>query len=158
VTAEARLVTAGRVGRPHGLDGSFYVLDVQDPLPEGLEVTVAGAQTRIERRRGTDQRPLVRLEGVSTHEAAAALGGELLLTAAEEPAAGEDEWLASELVGCEVGGLGVVARVIDAPSCDVLELEDGTLVPLVSDALRSVDVAGRTIEVDLRFLGLEPRE
>ena len=36
----------------------------------------------------------------------------------------------------------------------VLELEDGTLVPLVSDAVRSVDFAARRIEIDEDFLGL----
>jgi ribosomal 30S subunit maturation factor RimM len=44
------------------------------------------------------------------------------------------------------------------PSCEVLEVarESGTgelLVPLVTDAVRSVDLARRAIEVDLRFLG-----
>jgi ribosomal 30S subunit maturation factor RimM len=29
------------------------------------------------------------------------------------------------------------------------------LVPLVSDAVRAVDVAGKSIDVDLRFLGEE---
>jgi hypothetical protein len=44
--------------------------------------------------------------------------------------------------------------LLDGPSCSVLELEDGTLVPLISDAVTSVDAAGRRIEIDERFLGL----
>ncbi len=58
------------------------------------------------------------------------------------------EWLASELVGCAVPGHGSVRRVLDGPSCSLLELEDGMLVPFVSDAVRLVDPDGRRIEVD----------
>ena len=56
---------------------------------------------------------------------------------------GEGEWLASDLVGCRVPGLGTVARVVDAPSCSVLELDDGTLVPFISDAIERVDLDAR---------------
>lgn len=123
-------------------------------LSPGTAVTVAGTERRVAHRGGTAERPLLRLEGVGDREAAAALGGELLLVSETEAPLAEGEWLASELVGCEVEGVGVVARVVGGPSCDVLELEDGTLVPLVSDAVRAVDVQGRRIEVDRRFLGL----
>ena len=141
------LVTAGRVGKPHGLDGSFYVERPRHELPEGAEVTLAGRAHRIVRRAGTDERPLIRLEGLAEP---GGLRGELLLV---EDELGEGEWLASDLVGLSVPGLGKVAQVIDAPSCSVLELEDGTLIPLVSDAVRSVDLDAGEIEVDRDFLG-----
>jgi 16S rRNA processing protein RimM len=141
------LVTAGRVGKPHGLDGSFYVERPRHELPEGAEVTLAGRAHRIVRRAGTDERPLIRLAGLDDP---GALGGELLLV---EDELGQGEWLASDLVGLSVPGLGKVAQVIDAPSCSVLELEDGTLIPLVSDAVRSVDLDAGEIEVDRDFLG-----
>ena len=101
----------------------------------------------MERRAGTAQRPLIRLAGVTE---LAGLHGRPLLV---EEALGEDEWLASDLEGCEVVGLGRVARVLDLPSCAVLELEDGRLVPFISDAVRSFDPAARRIEVDRDFLG-----
>jgi len=141
------LVTAGRVGKPHGLDGSFYVERPRHELPEGEEVTLAGRAHRIVRRAGTDERPLIRLEGLAEP---GGLRGELLLV---EDELGEGEWLASDLVGLSVPGLGKVAQIIDAPSCSVLELEDGTLIPLVSDAVRSVDLDAGEIEVDRDFLG-----
>jgi ribosomal 30S subunit maturation factor RimM len=62
------------------------------------------------------------------------------------------EWLASDLVGCEVPGLGSVKRVLDGPSCALLELDDGTLVPFISDAVKSVDAGERRIHVERRFL------
>jgi 16S rRNA processing protein RimM len=155
VADDARLVTAGVVGRPHGLDGSFHVERPMQPLETGSVVDVAGARRRVERSDGTEQRPLVRLEGVASREAAADLRGELLLV---EDTLGSDEWLAEDLVGCRVEGLGTVRRVIDSPSCDLLELEGGELVPLISDAVARVDVERRTIEVDRRFLRLEQDE
>ena len=138
-------MTAGRVGKPHGLDGSFYVDGASHPLPVGTRVTVAGRTLEVGRRAGTDERPLVRLSGV---EDPRALRGELLLVDAE---LGEDEWLADDLLRCSVPGHGRVVRILDGPSCSVLELEDGLLVPFVSDAIRSVE--GREIVIDEAFLG-----
>ena len=153
--AQPRLVTVGRVGRPHGLDGSFWVEEAAHPLAAGTAVQVSGARRTVERRAGTDARPLVRLEGVEEREAAASLTGKLVLVQEREAPLAADEWLAGDLEGCVVEGLGRVTRVVGAPSCDLLELDDGTLVPLVSDAVRSIDVESRRIEVDHRFLGRE---
>ena len=153
MSAPPRLVTAGRVGRPHGLDGSFWVEEPGHALPAGTEVTVSGATLVVERRAGTDSRPLLRLVGIDGREAARSLSGELLLVAEHDAPLAPDEWLAGDLEGCDVPGLGRVSRVLGAPSCDLLELEDGTLVPLVSDAVRKIDVERRLIEVDRRFLG-----
>ena len=140
-------MTAGRVGKPHGLDGSFWVERARHALPEGATLVVAGREHEVARRDGTDERPLIRLAGVDD---ARPLRGETLLVDDELE---EGEWLASDLAGCRVPGLGAVARVIDAPSCSVLELEDGTLVPLVSDAIERVDVEAREIRVRREFLG-----
>jgi 16S rRNA processing protein RimM len=141
------LVTAGRVGKPHGRDGSFYVERPRHELPEGAEVTLAGRAHRIVRRAGTDERPLIRLADLDDP---GGVRGQLLLV---EDQLGEGEWLVSDLVGLSVPGMGKVAQVIDAPSCSVLELQDGTLIPLVSDAVRSVDLEAGEIEVDRDFLG-----
>ncbi len=151
-------VVAGRVGRPHGLDGSFYVLEpVPALLGRGRVVMVDGTAREIVRRAGTEDRPLVRLEDCVDRGAAAALGGvELRVARAEVPALGEDEWWATDLVGLRVvDGEREVGRV-DAlralPSCEVLEVGD-LLVPLVRDAVRSVDLERGVVDVDLRFLG-----
>jgi 16S rRNA processing protein RimM len=139
------LVTAGRVGKPHGYDGSFYVEDASHPLELGATVTVGASRHVVARRAGTNERPLVRLEGV---DHAGALRGQLLLVEAE---LAEGEWIASDLTGSAVAGHGRVVRVLDGPSCSVLELSDGSLVPFVRDAIRSVE-SGR-IEIDEGFLG-----
>jgi 16S rRNA processing protein RimM len=81
---------------------------------------------------------------------------------AHAPELGPDEWWAEDLEGCGVHDgerlVGTVIRMLVLPSCEVLEVqrEDGTgvlLVPLVSDAVREVDIERREIEIDLGFLG-----
>jgi 16S rRNA processing protein RimM len=153
LTSPAGQVSAGRVGKAHGLDGSFYVDHVTEPLPAGAEVTVAGRSARIERRAGTDDRPILRLSGVDDRDGAEALRGEPILVDGGDLA--PDEYLTADLVGCQVPGMGEVRRVITAPSCDLLEVGDsGALVPFISDAIKRVDTDARVIEVDTAFLGL----
>jgi 16S rRNA processing protein RimM len=157
-------LAGGRVGRPHGLDGSFHVHDARGALLAlGVVVRAGDREAAIVRRAGTDDRPIVRLEGVDTREAAEALRGrELLVPRAVAPALEEDEWWAEDLVGCRVVDgereLGFVARLVPLPSCEALEVagpgdEEPFLVPLVRDAVRLVDVEAKVIDVDVAFLG-----
>ncbi|MBV9195075.1 MAG: 16S rRNA processing protein RimM [Solirubrobacterales bacterium] len=160
------------MGRPHGLDGSFHVVDASPGLlgvgasvrvDVGASVRVDARDLRIVRRAGTDERPIVRLEGFEDRAAAESLRGRELLVARSAARELEpEEWWAEDLVGCRVHDagrpVGTVARLLALPSCEVLEVErdpgPGTLlVPLVADAVREVDPVARAIEVDLRFLG-----
>ena len=153
-------LVAGRIGRAHGLDGSFHVLEADARLlPLGEQVEVDGVTTEIVGRKGTDARPILRLALADSREAAEALGGKAMLVArGVAPELGADEYWATDLVGCEVVAgerpLGRVAAMRAYPSCEVLDV-DGLLIPLVKDAIRSIDVAARRIDVDSRFLGLE---
>jgi 16S rRNA processing protein RimM len=112
-----------------------------------------GRPRAVERRAGTAERPLLRLEGFSSREdAEAARGLELMV---EEPPLEEGEFYARDVVGCRVVDgaeeVGVVARMIALPSCEALEVGD-RLIPLVGDAIRSLDLEARVIDVDLRFV------
>lgn len=157
---------AGRIGRPHGLDGSFYVTRPRARLLAlGTLVTVAGRELAITRRAGTPERPIVRLQGVEDRGAAEALRGlPLTVPRGREPALAKGEWWAHELEGCEVLGsgrvIGKVTALLELPSCEALEVErvhggERLLVPMVKDAVRRVDTASRRIDVDAEFLGLE---
>ena len=121
-------LAGGVVGRPHGLDGSFHVVSPRPALLAlGTTVRAAGREAEIVRRAGTDDRPIVRLDGVDTREAADALRGtELLVPRSVAPALEEDEWWAEDLVGCRVvdgdRALGRVVRLLPLPSCEVLEV------------------------------------
>jgi 16S rRNA processing protein RimM len=157
---------AGVIGRPHGLDGSFHVSEpVAGLLVLGVDVRVAGSVRRIDRLAGHERRPILRLEGCDTRDAAQALGGEEIWVPRDRaPALEEDEWWATDLEGCAVRDgereIGVVARLLGLPSCEVLEVTrtddpalPALLVPLVTDAVRTVDVGARVIDVNLAFLG-----
>jgi 16S rRNA processing protein RimM len=115
---------------------------------------VNGEPRVIERLAGTPERPIVRLAGCTSREDAEALRGASLSV----PAAPleEGEYWAHDLVGCRVvdGGreVGVVSRMIALPSCEALEVGD-LLIPMVRDAIRSIDVEGRRIDVDMEFVG-----
>lgn len=154
----------GRVGRPHGLDGSFHVVAPEaGALTVGGMLTVDGRTVPVERRAGTDAKPIVRLQGYSSREAAEALRGALLeVPRSTLPELEPDEFWAQDLVGCLVHDgprtVGEVARLLGLPSCEVLEVAragdaEPLLVPLIGDAVRSVDVAAGRVDVDLAFLG-----
>jgi 16S rRNA processing protein RimM len=156
---------AGRVGRPHGLDGSFHVTRPNVQLLENTDtVKVDDRELEITRRAGTPRRMILRLEDHEDRAGAEALRGkDMLVARSAAPELEVDEWWAEDLVGCSVHdggrGVGTVRRMLELPSCEVLEVErpggGELLVPLVTDAVREVDLERRAIDVDLRFLGEE---
>ena len=146
------------MGRAHGLDGSFHVTS---PRPRLLTLGMPTDLGEIVRRVGTDERPVIRLAGLETREAAEALHGQPLLVALDHaPPLEPGEWWAHELEGLRVTDgereVGTVRRMLELPSVEVLEVErpNGTelLVPMVGDAIRELDMEGRRVDVDLRFL------
>lgn len=155
------MLNAGRVGRPHGLDGSFHVT-----RPRGVLLTLGGVVRigqdvhEIVRRSGTEDRPILRLRGIDDRAGAEALReADLLVERAAAPPLPEGEYWAEDLEGCAVltpdgRELGVVAAMRALPSCEVLEVGD-LLVPLVGDAVVSIDLDARRIVVDPEFLGVE---
>lgn len=154
------LLLAGRVGRPHGLDGSFHVTRPRAGLLQvGVTVHAGDTAYEIARAAGTDDRPILRLEGVAGRAAAEALRGTDLFVARDAaPDLEDDEYWAEDLEGCLVTDgpreLGRVARLVALPSCEALEVEGlDVLIPLVHDAIRTVDLASRRIDVDAAFLG-----
>jgi 16S rRNA processing protein RimM len=156
-------LAAGRVGRPHGLDGSFHVTRPRGALLAlGAVVRIDDEEAEIVRRAGTDERPILRLAGHDGRGAAEQLRGrDLLVHRTAAPPLEEDEWYAEDLEGCRVVDgeveIGAVSRLLALPSCEALEVRrpdgDEFLVPLVRDAVRSVDIATGVVDVDLDFLG-----
>ena len=142
-------VPIGRVGRPHGIDGSFFVegpSERADAFETGATVYVDGVPVKIvASKRGSQSRPVIRLERRVERGATLAVPRESL------PALEEDEYYAFQLVGLAVeeeGGrlLGRVREVLDYPANDVLELDSGVVLPLVEACVRKVDLeAGRIV-------------
>jgi 16S rRNA processing protein RimM len=153
MSSTERLVRAGSVGRPHGLDGAFHLIEPAERLTVGTAVRIGALDTTVERVGGTAERPTLRVSGIASRDDAEAVRGHEVRVAAGELE--PDEYLAADLVRCTVAGIGDVRRVVSGPSCDVLEVGDeGVLIPFIRDAIRSIDLATGTIEVDRDFLGL----
>lgn len=152
-------VLVGRVGKPHGLDGSFHVLDpVPSALEVGAEVLLDGSPVEVVGRKGTDVAPILRLSVAADRAAIEALRGQALTVARSAvPALDEDEYWAEDIVGCLVvagdSELGTVERMVAYPSCEVLFV-GVHLIPLVKDAIAEIDLDARRITVNADFLGL----
>jgi 16S rRNA processing protein RimM len=163
VASAPEWLPAGRVGRAHGLDGSFYVTRPRPGLLRlGLTIRAGEREVEVVRCDGTGDRPILRLAGISDREAVDALRGtDLWAPRTQSPALAADEYWAHDLEGCEVLDgdrlVGVVRTLLGLPSCEALEVErpdaPDLLVPLVHDAVRSVDIEARRIDIDLAFLG-----
>ena len=147
---ESELVPIGKVGKPHGLDGSFFVEGASDrpgAFAKGTVVHVDGGTAEIvASKRGAHGRAVIKLDRPVPR------GATLAVPRDELPALGEDEYYAFQLVGLAVeeeGGrlLGRVREVLDYPANDVLELDSGLSLPLVEACVRQVDLAGGRIVV-----------
>lgn len=145
----------GRVGRPHGLDGAFVVeqgSDDESRYAVGAVLLVNGVPATIvvSRRIGKGRRA-IRLDR------AVERGDLLTIARADLPELGEGEFYAFELIGLRVaeqGGedIGTVRDVLPGPANDNLELADGTLVPMIEDAIQSIDLAGGVVLVNPGFI------
>ena len=143
-------VTVGRVGRPHGLDGAFFVEEASDDprwfergarlLADGTEVEVVAA------RHGAGGRPVIRLD------LPVARGTRLEVPSEKLPETGEGEYYTFQLLGLEVveeGGrrLGRVEAVLPGVANDALDVGNGLLLPLVEACVVAIDLEAARILV-----------
>jgi 16S rRNA processing protein RimM len=142
-------VRIGKVGRPHGVDGAFFV---EQPSHDdrwwrtGARFLAGGEPVEVVAHRRSSGRPVVKLDRD------VARGALLEVERDELPPTEEDEFYAFELVGLEVveeNGrvLGTVKAVTPGVANDVLELDGGVLLPMVEDCVRSVELDARRIVV-----------
>jgi 16S rRNA processing protein RimM len=153
---DSEFVVVGRVGKPHGLGGAFFVengSEREEVFARGATVLAGGEPaTVVESRHGSGGRRVIRLDRPVERGAELAVARETL------PAlAGDDgEFYVFQLVGLSVeeeGGrlLGRVRDVLEYPANDVLELDSGASLPLVEACVRQVDLAGGRIVVAVGF-------
>ena len=148
---------AGRVGRPHGLDGSFFVEDASEEAARfavDALLVVDGEQARVVASKQARGRPVIRLDRRPRR------GATLAVPAAELPPPDEDAYYVFQLVGLQVeeeGGrpLGKVMDVTPGVANDVLALDSGALLPMHEDCVRDIDVAAGRIVVARGFVDPE---
>jgi 16S rRNA processing protein RimM len=147
-------VTVGTVGRPHGLGGAFVVerpSEDADRFAVGATLHVDGEPAEVvESKRGGGGRVVIKLDRKVERGAA------LQVPKDDLPAPGPDAYYVFQLVGLEVeeeGGrsLGRVTDVVNYPANDVLELEGGIVLPMVSSCIKEVDTEGGRIVVAAGF-------
>jgi 16S rRNA processing protein RimM len=151
------LVRVGRVGKPHGLDGSFFVEHGSEDAERfvvGAKLHVDGELATVVASKRSRGRPVIRLD------LEAPRGAELAVPRVELPPPAENEYYEFQLVGLEAeeeGGraLGRVTSVQPGVANDVLELESGQLLPLVEACVRQVDLDTGRIVIARGFA--EPR-
>jgi 16S rRNA processing protein RimM len=143
------VVTVGRVGRPHGVDGSFFVEDAseaEERFATDAVLLVDGEPARVVvSKRGSGGRRVIKLDRPVSR------GASLAVRRDELPEPDEDAYYVFQLVGLRVeeeGGreLGVVADVENMPANDALVLDSGLLLPMVDACVLQLDLeAGRIV-------------
>jgi 16S rRNA processing protein RimM len=143
-------VVVGRVGKPHGLDGGFFVEQASDDgrwFETGARLWAGDAEVEVVgARRGAGGRPVIRLDREVPR------GTELEVPVEALPPTEEGEYYAFQLVGLDVieeGGrrLGRVVAVEPGVANDSIALDSGLLLPLVEVCVRHIDLAARRILV-----------
>ena len=141
------------MGRPHGLDGAFVVergSDDERRFAVGARLFVDGADAKVVlRRRVGGRRLAIKLDRPVER------GQILAVPRSDLPPPEPGTYYIFQLVGLDVEEAGrVVGRVRDVlpgAANDNLELEDGTLVPLVEDAIIKVDLERGRIHLNPGF-------
>jgi 16S rRNA processing protein RimM len=143
-------VVVGRVGKPHGLDGAFFVEQPSDDgrwFETGARLWAGDEEVEVVvARRGAGGRPVIRLDREVPR------GTELEVPVEALPPTEEGEYYAFQLVGLDVveeGGrrLGQVVAVEPGVANDSIALDSGLLLPLVEVCVRHIDLAARRILV-----------
>jgi 16S rRNA processing protein RimM len=146
---EEALITVGRVGRPHGRDGSFFVENAsedEERFAVGASLRAGGEPATVVESKRSAGRVVLRLDRPVER------GSALEVSRAELSPPEEGSYFAFDLVGLEVeeeGGrsLGRVAQVAPGVANDVLELDSGVFLPMVEACVREVDLERRRIKV-----------
>jgi 16S rRNA processing protein RimM len=147
------LIRVGRVGKPHGLDGSFFVENGSEDearFAVGATLHLDGEPALVVDSKRSGGRTVIRLDREAPR------GAQLAVPRSELPPPGEDEYYEFQLVGLAVeeeGGraLGRVAALQPGPANDVLELDSGLLLPLVGACILEVDLAAGRILIAQGF-------
>jgi 16S rRNA processing protein RimM len=131
------LVEVGRTFRAHGVKGDLAMMLITDRverLQPGSRLRVGSTWLTVATARDAGTRWLVHFEGVDDRTVAERHANRTVLA---EPLAERGEGLyVDELVGSQVVGVdgtdhGTCVAVVDNPAHDLLELADGSLVPVV---------------------------
>ena len=143
----------GRVGRSHGLDGSFFVeaaSEESERFVEGATLWIDHEPAQVLAAKRSGGRPVIRIDRP------VARGSRLEVPRDKLPAPEEGSYYVYQLVGLAVveesgRRLGAVRDVLPVVANDVLELEGGRLLPMAETCVREIDLDAGTITVSEGF-------
>ena len=136
-------VAVGRVGKPHGIAGAFYVEEPSDD-PErfgvGAELFVGGAEAKVVESKRAQGRPVIRLDRDAPRGAVARGRTRPRCRRRRRTSttsSSSSAWTSSARTASRSGASTNVAPGV---ANDVLELDSGLLLPLVEACVRQVDL------------------
>jgi 16S rRNA processing protein RimM len=158
------VIVMGRVVAPYGVKGWIKVAPftaAPDALTRFRRWRIGGpggwSEVDVAEAAVHGANVIARLEGCGDRDRAATLRGREVGVGRDAlPAPGQDQYYWADLVGLDVvngagESLGTVTALFSNGAHDVMRVGAGTrerLVPFVPAVVRSVDLAGRRIEVD----------
>lgn len=167
-------ILVGMVKRIHGTGGEVLIKQLTDRdeyFAAGSELHLMRKREEertpvsIESSRGSDRGPIVRLQGIGSQEEAKPLfGASLFIRATELDDPEEGSYYLFQVEGCEVYEgerlVGTVLRLVETPRANpYIEIEPAgeeegklILVPFIRQAISSVDVENRRIEIAEGFV------
>ena len=160
VPSTAVPVLVGVVRRPYGQGGEVRVDELSDysqRFAPGAAISIAGDAFVISRSRRVKDVRVLKLNGVDTREAAAALANQdIHVAAAELQPLPEGVYYHYDLIGMAVETadgveLGEVTEIVATGANDVIVIqgEGGeVLAPLIADVVKRVDTAARRLVID----------
>jgi 16S rRNA processing protein RimM len=142
-------IRIGRAGRPHGIDGAFFVEQPSEDKrwwKTGATFLASGTPVEVVAHRTSSGRPVIKVEPPVER------GTWFEVERDQLPPTDPDEYYAFELVGLEVveengRSLGTVKAVAPGVANDVLELDGDVLLPMIEDCVREIDLDARRIVV-----------
>ena len=155
-------VLVARIIKPHGIHGEVVLeswTDVEGRLENRaafllLDRGKVVREIAVESRRFIMGRPVFKFEGVSNRTEAELLRNkELGIPEEELGELQENQYFIFHLVGMKVilkdgREAGIVKEVLHTGGADLLELEDGTLIPFVDEICLDVDLENRRIVIN----------
>lgn len=154
-----QLIALGRFGAPQGVRGEVRVksytgepaaIGCYGPLTDRAGVRRFALKVVRSLR---DDMVVARVEGVATRDDAAALTGvELFARRSQLPPPDAEEFYYDDLVGLEAvtaegESLGRVVAVLNHGAGDILEIDDGRLLPFTKAVAPEIDFAGGRIVI-----------
>jgi 16S rRNA processing protein RimM len=142
-------VHIGKIGRPHGIDGAFFVEQPSEDgrwWQTGATFLADGAPVEVVAHRRSSGRPVIKLNRPAERGAALEVEQDAL------PPTEPDEYYAFQLLGLPVveengRELGSVKVVTPGVANDVLELDTGVLLPMVEECILTIDLEASRITV-----------